>query len=45
MELMKDFNRKRKTTVLVITHNLSLEKYSDRVIKLKDGAIVSDKKR
>jgi putative ABC transport system ATP-binding protein len=45
MELMKEFNRKRKTTVVVITHNLSLEKYSDRVIQLKDGAIISDRKR
>lgn len=45
MELMKQFNRRQKATVMVITHDLSLEKYSDRVIKMKDGAIISDKKR
>jgi putative ABC transport system ATP-binding protein len=45
MELMKEFNRKQKATIIVITHDLSLEKYSDRVIQLKDGMIISDKKR
>lgn len=45
MNLMKEFNRKKKATVMVITHDISLEKYSDRVIRLKDGAVVVDRKR
>jgi putative ABC transport system ATP-binding protein len=45
MKLMKELNEKEKATVIVITHNLALERFSDRVIVLKDGAISIDKRR
>ena len=45
MKILKKLNEKNKATVLVITHDTSLTRFSERVIYLKDGAIVKDEKR
>jgi putative ABC transport system ATP-binding protein len=46
MEIMKlfvDLNKKGKTIILV-THNLDLIKYVQKVLKISDGKIVEQKK-
>lgn len=44
LSLLKKVNLKYKTTVLIITHNLSISQMADRVIKLKDGKIEFNQK-
>lgn len=44
MELLKLSNKKFKQTIIMITHNLELAKYADRIITITDGKIVSDKR-
>jgi len=41
IELLRDLNRKRGLTVIMITHDDSVATESDRVIRMKDGAIVN----
>ena len=41
IELFKTLNRKR-TTVVLITHNLEVAEQADRVIRIKDGRIAAD---
>lgn len=42
VRLLKDSNRKYKQTLLLITHDESIALGADRIIRLEDGAIVSD---
>lgn len=44
MNLLRLSNKKYNQTIIMITHDLSLAKKTDRIITLKDGKIVSDKK-
>lgn len=44
MKILTDLN-KEGTTIIMVTHNRSIAKYSRRVISLKDGLIVSDKQK
>lgn len=39
MELLKNLN-KQGTTIIMVTHDLTLEQYADRVIEMKDGAVL-----
>lgn len=43
MNLFKDIHRSG-TTIIMVTHNTELLSYADRVIVMKDGLIVEDKK-
>lgn len=43
MELFVQMNKKFNQTIIMITHNLELTKYCDRVIRILDGQIVEDK--
>lgn len=43
MNLFKDIHSKG-TTVVMVTHNPDLLKYATRIIEMKDGKIISDKK-
>lgn len=43
LQYLKNINS-QGTTVILVTHNLEDVKYADRVIRLKDGEIVYDKK-
>ncbi|MBU3913060.1 MAG: ABC transporter ATP-binding protein [Nanoarchaeota archaeon] len=44
LEVLKDLNKKHNQTIVMVTHELWHLKYVSRVIELKDGKIVSDKK-
>ena len=44
MELFVQMNKKFNQTIIMITHNLELTKYCNRVIRILDGQIVEDKK-
>lgn len=39
MELLKDLNKQKNITIIMVTHDMEMAKYADRVIKLKDGKI------
>jgi len=39
IKLLVALHRKRKKTIIMITHNQNLAKYAERIIKLKDGRI------
>jgi len=39
-ELLRDLNRTRKTTFVIVTHNDKLSSQSDRIIHMQDGMIV-----
>jgi putative ABC transport system ATP-binding protein len=41
-ELLVEMNRKRATTLILVTHERDLAAAADRIIELKDGAIVSE---
>jgi putative ABC transport system ATP-binding protein len=42
VELLESLNRESGTTVLLVTHDLSLAARAERVIRLSDGAVVGD---
>lgn len=43
MSLLESLHRKGKT-VIIVTHDITLAKMTDRIISMKDGKIISDKK-
>lgn len=45
LELMKDMNRKHKTTFIFSTHDKMVMDYASRLVMLHDGQIQSDEKR
>jgi putative ABC transport system ATP-binding protein len=40
--LLFELNREAKTTLVLVTHNLELARKTERVIRLKNGSVVSD---
>src|SRR5277367_3102627 len=40
LKLMKDLNRRRGQTILMITHDSDAASYADRIVKMRDGRIV-----
>lgn len=44
LELLKYSNKKYHQTLIMITHDLSIAKQADRMIKIQDGKIFSDEK-
>jgi putative ABC transport system ATP-binding protein len=42
VELLETLNRESRTTIVLVTHDLALARRAQRVIRLADGAVVSD---
>ena len=42
LKLLQETCRKQNMTVIVITHNLAITPMGDRVLRVKNGLIVSD---
>jgi len=40
--LLFELNREKKTTLIIVTHDLDLANKTDRIIKLKGGKIIMD---
>ncbi len=44
-DLLFDLNKEQGTTLVLVTHNLELAEHTERIVQLKGGKLVSDKKR
>ena len=44
LKVVENVNRQHGTTTVIITHNEAIAKMADRVIRLKDGKVISDEK-
>ena len=42
LKLLQDMSRQRGVTVIIITHNSALTAMADRVIRVKNGTVVSE---
>lgn len=42
LDLLIQLNREEKTTLLLVTHDRRLAEYSDRIVTLQDGRVLSD---
>jgi putative ABC transport system ATP-binding protein len=42
VELIESLNRESKTTVVLVTHDLSLAGRAHRIIRLRDGRVIAD---
>jgi macrolide transport system ATP-binding/permease protein len=45
METLRQLNRERGVTIIVVTHEADIADYADRVVTMRDGRIVSDERR
>lgn len=43
MKMIAKLNREKKMTVVLVTHNEELAKYAKRTIRMRDGAVTSDR--
>lgn len=41
-QLLFDLNREQQTTLIIVTHDMELEKKTDRLIRLKGGQVITD---
>ncbi len=44
VNLFKELNKKLNQTLIIATHNLEIAKQADRILELKDGKIILDKR-
>ena len=43
LELIEKINRKYHNTIIIVTHNQAISGMADRILKLRDGKITSNK--
>ncbi|MDD5144756.1 MAG: ABC transporter ATP-binding protein [Candidatus Pacebacteria bacterium] len=41
MEILSDFHKNQKKTVIVVTHDPEVAKFADKIVKIRDGQIVN----
>ena len=41
MDLLENLNKKQKKTIIIVTHDETVAKYAQRVIRFKDGQVIS----
>ncbi|MEM2623178.1 MAG: lipoprotein-releasing system ATP-binding protein LolD, partial [Archaeoglobaceae archaeon] len=39
MEIIKRLNEEKNVTVVLVTHDLSLADYADRIVRIRDGRV------
>jgi ABC-type lipoprotein export system ATPase subunit len=44
LDLMRRMNRERGVTFVIVTHDMEIANLTDRIIRLKDGRVLSDEK-
>ena len=44
IQLLKNFHVRKKVTMIVVTHDMSIAKYATRTVEIKDGRLVSRNK-
>jgi ABC-type lipoprotein export system ATPase subunit len=44
IKLLKDFHKKKKVTMVVVTHDMSIAKFATRTVEIKDGKLVTKNK-
>jgi len=44
MEILRGLNRSERLTVILVTHEMAIASYADRVITFRDGRVVSDER-
>ena len=45
METLQSLNRERGVTIIVVTHEPDIATYTDRVITMRDGEVISDERK
>ena len=45
MEMIRNFARRFKQTIIMVSHDPEMAAYADRVLTLRDGAIIADSKK
>ncbi len=45
MQTLQSLNREHGVTVIVVTHELDIATYTDRVITMRDGEVISDERK
>lgn len=45
MSTLQSFNREKGLTVILVTHELDMAAFADRVVTMRDGMIISDERR
>ena len=45
MELLEELNRESGSTIIIVTHDITLAQRAGRMIRLKDGVVVEDTTR
>ena len=44
MELLKRLNRERGVAIALVTHELEMASYADRMLRFRDGRIVGEER-